>query len=379
MMKKKDLELYIHIPFCIRKCKYCDFLSGPSGEKERQEYVESLCRKIHSYGELAEAYRVVSIFVGGGTPSILTEEQILKIFAALREVFEIEADAEITLEMNPGTVTEEKLKAYKQCGINRLSMGLQSTDNKELEALGRIHTYETFQESYRLARAAGFQNINVDLMSAIPYQTRESYQKTLRRIAKLVPPPEHISAYSLIIEEGTPFYEHYGEGEHAEELPGEEEERQMYQDTIEILKKYGYHRYEISNYAKEGYECRHNIGYWNRTEYLGIGSGAASLIENCRFTAPDLLKKVDGSEEEDIEILTVENQMEETMFLGLRMMKGVSVSGFEKTFGRTMKSVYGNVIDRLKKEQLIVEEGDDIRLTEHGIDISNYVMSEFLL
>lgn len=378
-MKKKDLELYIHIPFCIRKCKYCDFLSGPSGEKERQEYVESLCRKIHSYGELAEAYRVVSIFVGGGTPSILTEEQILKIFAALREVFEIEADAEITLEMNPGTVTEEKLKAYKQCGINRLSMGLQSTDNKELEALGRIHTYETFQESYRLARAAGFQNINVDLMSAIPYQTRESYQKTLRRIAKLVPPPEHISAYSLIIEEGTPFYERYGEGEHAEELPDEEKERQMYQDTIEILKTYGYHRYEISNYAKEGYECRHNIGYWNRTEYLGIGAGAASLIENRRFTAPDLLKKVDGSEEEDIEILTVENQMEETMFLGLRMMKGVSVSGFEKTFGRTMKSVYGNVIDRLKKEQLIVEEGDDIRLTEHGIDISNYVMSEFLL
>lgn len=378
-MKKKDLELYIHIPFCIRKCKYCDFLSGPSGEKERQEYVESLCRKIHSYGELAEAYRVVSIFVGGGTPSILTEEQILKIFAALREVFEIEADAEITLEMNPGTVTEEKLKAYKQCGINRLSMGLQSTDNKELKALGRIHTYESFLESYLLARAAGFQNINVDLMSAIPYQTRESYQRTLRRIAELVPPPEHISAYSLIIEEGTPFYERYGEEEHAEELPGEEEERQMYQDTIEILKTYGYHRYEISNYAKEGYECRHNIGYWNRTEYLGIGTGAASLIENRRFTAPDLLKKADGSEEEDIEILTVENQMEEMMFLGLRMMKGVSVSVFEKTFGRTMKSVYGDVIERLKMEQLIVEDGDDIRLTEHGIDISNYVMSEFLL
>ena len=390
MSNKKELELYIHIPFCIRKCKYCDFLSGPSGEKERREYVESLCRKIHSYGELAEAYRVISIFVGGGTPSILTEEQILKIFAALREVFEIEADAEITLEMNPGTVTEEKMEAYKQCGINRLSMGLQSTDNKELKALGRIHTYETFLESYQLARAAGFQNINVDLMSAIPYQTRESYRKTLKRIAELVPPPEHISAYSLIIEEGTPFFERYGEGEHAEELPGEEEERQMYQDTIEILKKYGYHRYEISNYAKEGYECRHNIGYWSRTEYLGIGTGAASLIENCRFTAPDLLKEPKNLADEkllekkkiwgqDIEILTVENQMEETMFLGLRMMKGVSVSDFEKSFGRTMESVYGDVIKRLKKEQLIVEDGDYIRLTERGIDISNYVMSEFLL
>ena len=173
-MKKKELELYIHIPFCIRKCKYCDFLSEPSGEKERREYVESLCRKIHSYGDWAKAYRVISIFVGGGTPSILTETQILRIFTSLREIFEIEEDAEITLEMNPGTVTEEKLQAYKKCGINRLSMGLQSTDNKELKALGRIHTYETFLESYQLARAAGFQNINVDLMSAIPYQTRES-------------------------------------------------------------------------------------------------------------------------------------------------------------------------------------------------------------
>lgn len=390
MTNKKELELYIHIPFCIRKCKYCDFLSGPSGEKERQEYVESLCRKIHSYGTLAEAYRVVSIFVGGGTPSILTEEQILRIFTSLREVFEIDVDAEITLEMNPGTVTEEKLKAYKQCGINRLSMGLQSTDNRELKALGRIHTYEEFLESYHLARAAGFQNINVDLMSAIPYQTRESYQKSLKRIAELVPPPEHISAYSLIIEEGTPFYERYGEGKHAEELPDEEEERRMYQDTVEILKNYGYHRYEISNYAKEGYECRHNIGYWNRTEYLGIGTGVVSLIGNQRFTAPDLLKEPkalteetfsenEQSSDQDIETLTVENQMEETMFLGLRMMKGVSVSGFEQKFGRTMKSVYGDVIDRLKQEQLIVEDGDDIRLTERGIDISNYVMSEFLL
>ena len=390
MKKKRDLELYIHIPFCIRKCRYCDFLSGPSGEKERQEYVKSLCRKICSYRELAEAYRVVSIFVGGGTPSILTEEQICQIFAALREVFEVVDDAEITLEMNPGTVTEEKLKAYRRCGINRLSIGLQSTDDRELEALGRIHTYEDFLETYQMARTAGFQNLNVDLMSAIPHQTRESYRRTLKRIAELTPPPEHISAYSLIIEEGTPFYERYGAGEHAEELPGEEEERQMYQDTVEILKTYGYHRYEISNYAKPGYECRHNLGYWNRTEYLGIGTGAASLIRNCRFTEsglPEETRKEASEEEpyqgvsgaEDVQRLTLENQMEETMFLGLRMMKGVSVRAFEKTFGRTLESVYGSVIERLKAQNLVVQNGDYIRLTEHGIDISNYVMSEFLL
>lgn len=378
MKNKKDLELYIHIPFCIRKCKYCDFLSGPSNEKGRQEYVESLCRKIRSYGRLAEAYRVVSIFVGGGTPSILEEEQISQIFGTVYEVFAVESDAEITLEMNPGTVTMEKLMAYRRCGINRLSMGLQSTDDRELEALGRIHTYETFLESYALAREAGFKNINVDLMSAIPYQTRESYQKTLKRIAEFDPPPEHISAYSLIIEEGTPFYKRYGDGGHAGELPSEEEERQMYQDTIEVLKKYGYHRYEISNYAKDGYECRHNLGYWKRTEYLGIGTGAASLIQNRRFTAAKLPEE-EWLPEQNVEILTVENQMEETMFLGLRLMKGVSVTEFETKFGRTIESVYGTVIERLKEEKLLVQDGNYIRLTEHGIDISNYVMSEFLL
>lgn len=378
MKNKKDLELYIHIPFCIRKCKYCDFLSGPSNEKDRQKYVESLCRKIRSYGKLAEAYRVVSIFVGGGTPSILEEDQIGQIFGTVYEVFAVEPDAEITLEMNPGTVTMEKLMAYRRCGINRLSMGLQSTDDRELEALGRIHTYETFLESYALAREAGFKNINVDLMSAIPYQTRESYQKTLKRVAELEPPPEHISAYSLIIEEGTPFYKRYGDGAHAEELPNEEEERQMYQDTIEVLKKYGYHRYEISNYAKDGKECRHNLGYWKRTEYLGIGTGAASLIQNRRFTVAKLPEE-EWLPEQNVEILTVENQMEETMFLGLRLMKGVSVAEFEKKFGRTIESVYGPVIERLKEEKLLVQDENYIRLTEHGIDISNYVMSEFLL
>ncbi len=392
MEDKKELELYIHIPFCLRKCKYCDFLSAVSTKDQRQDYVESLCRKIRSYKDLAKVSLVSSIFLGGGTPSILTGQQVKAIFEAIRDTFYLREDAEISMEMNPGTVTRDKLTAYKACGINRLSIGLQSTDSKELRALGRIHSYDEFLESYQMAREVGFDNINVDLMSAIPFQTRESYQRTLKKVANLTPPPEHISAYSLIIEEETPFYEIYGDREgkklSAEDLemfgplPGEEEERQMYRDTIEILESFGYHRYEISNYAKEGYECRHNLGYWNRKDYLGIGSGAASLIENRRFRSPDL----PGGEKEaekDVEVLSREDQMEETMFLGLRTMKGVGAEKFYESFGLTLKEVYGEVIEKLVGQGLLEWTGDApsdsyLRLTERGIDVSNYVMSEFL-
>ena len=267
--------------------------------------------------------------------------------------------------MNPGTVNADKLAAYKEMGVNRLSMGLQSTDDRELAALGRIHTYGQFLETYSMARAAGFQNNNIELMSANPHQTRVSYEKTLRKTAGLA--PEHISAYSLIIEEGTPFYEKYREGKNASDLPDEDTERRMYEDTRRILKEYGYHRYEISNYAKEGFECRHNLGYWERAEYLGIGTGAASLIENRRFT-----------EGEEPDILSREEQMSEYMFLGLRKIKGVSKSRFREEFGSSMEKIYGNVLEDMKKKGLMEEEGDYVRLTERGIDISNYVMSEFL-
>lgn len=362
----RPLELYIHIPFCIQKCQYCDFLSAPSTAKERQEYVESLCQKIRSYGELAKAYHVVSIFVGGGTPSILEAGQMIRIFDVVRSTFSINEDAEITIEANPGTVTREKLKAYRQAGINRLSIGLQSAKSEELKILGRIHTYEEFLATYRLAREEGYRNINVDLMSAIPHQTAAGWSETLRQVAELG--PEHISAYSLMIEEGTPFYERYGEGRHEDELPGEDEERKMYCQTRSILKEYGYHRYEISNYAKPGYECRHNLGYWNRTEYLGIGKGAASLIDNQRWN--------EGGEPE---VLTMENQMEEYMFLGLRKMKGVSKERFLEEFGGEMEEIYGAVLGKMYRDGLLEECGDYVRLTERGIDVSNYVMSEFLL
>ena len=367
----KPLEIYVHIPFCVKKCNYCDFLSAPASKEERQEYVKSLCKQIRSCGEAARAYRIVSIFIGGGTPSLLEGEQMREIFRAIRDTFFVEEHAEITVEMNPGTVSEEKLKVYQTAGINRLSIGLQSADNGELQVLGRIHTFEDFLETYWMARGMGFGNINVDLISAVPGQSQESFAKTLRKTAELS--PEHISAYSLIIEEGTPFYEIYGERPYVPDceyppLPDEDCERQMYYDTKRILTEYGYRRYEISNYAKPGYECRHNLGYWNRTEYLGFGDGAASFMDHKRWVAG-----------ETPNLLTIEDEMEEYMFLGLRKTEGVSISGFEKQFGKAMETVYKKVLADMESKQLLERQEDFIRLTERGIDVSNYVMSEFLL
>ena len=379
---KKELELYLHIPFCVSKCKYCDFLSAPSGEEQRQIYVERLCRRIRYWSDVIHnyGYEIVSIFVGGGTPSILTEAQITQVFEAVHESFPIREDAEITLEMNPGTDIKDKLPVYRELGINRLSMGLQSADNEELKCLGRIHTYEDFRQVYQWAREAGFTNINVDLMSAIPGQTLESYEDTLRKVADLE--PEHISAYSLIIEEGTPFYERYGEGRHAEELPDEDIERQMYVRTGEILEDYGYHRYEISNYAKDGYECRHNLGYWDRKEYLGLGAGASSLMDHIRWKEPDHIGPSTGlvlEEREDFTRLRRKDEMEEFMFLGLRKINGVSEYDFYKSFRVSMDEIYKESIENLIKEGLLVREEDRIRLTDRGIDLSNYALSQFLL
>ena len=379
---KKELELYLHIPFCVSKCKYCDFLSAPSGEEQRQIYVERLCRRIRYWSDVIHnyGYEIVSIFVGGGTPSILTEAQITQVFEAVHKSFPIMEDAEITLEMNPGTDVKDKLPVYRELGINRLSMGLQSADNEELKCLGRIHTYEDFRQVYQWAREAGFTNINVDLMSAIPGQTLESYEDTLRKVADLE--PEHISAYSLIIEEGTPFYERYGEGRHAEELPDEDTERQMYVRTREILEDYGYHRYEISNYAKDGYECRHNLGYWDRTEYLGLGAGASSLMDHIRWKEPDHIGPSTGlvlEEREDFTRLRRKDEMEEFMFLGLRKINGVSEYDFYKSFRVSMDEIYKESIENLIKEGLLVREEDRIRLTARGIDLSNYALSQFLL
>ena len=280
---KKELELYIHIPFCVRKCAYCDFRSAPAGREVQAQYVDRLLEEIQKAAPLAEDYEVVSAFFGGGTPSILPKEEIGRVMELLHRQFDWKADAEVTIEANPGTVDGRKLDAYRSFGINRISFGLQSADNEELQKLGRIHTWEQFLESYEAARTAGFTNINVDLMSALPGQTRKSWQETLQKV--LVLNPEHISAYSLIIEEGTPFYEKYAD--HPELLPPEDEERQMYYDTKRILAEQGYERYEISNYARKGYACRHNLGYWSRRDYKGFGLGASSLLNSVRSTVQE--------------------------------------------------------------------------------------------
>lgn len=381
----KELELYLHIPFCVKKCNYCDFLSAPAGEETRAAYVDALLEEIRGFDE-PEDYEVVTVFFGGGTPSILPGQAIFRIMEALREKFSFRKGAEITLEANPGTVDKEKLSFYKKAGINRLSFGLQSADAEELKKLGRIHTWEKFLESFQLAREAGFSNINVDLMSALPGQTKESWEKTLRQVLALQ--PEHISAYSLIIEEGTPFYQLYEKdverrdaGEEPELIPSEEEERAMYEATGRILKEQGYLHYEISNYAKPGCECRHNLGYWQRRDYLGFGLGASTLLNPVRYKNTEDLEAYLGGDfsKKEFFVLTKDNQIEETMFLGLRVLEGVSKEHFREQFSCELRVVYRKEMEKLEQEGLLEEEGDFVRLTSRGIDLSNPVLAEFLL
>lgn len=385
-MADKSLELYVHIPFCVRKCEYCDFLSAPAGADTQQEYVRNLLLEIEQKGVRCTDYEVTTIFFGGGTPSILKAGWIADILDAIHRNFKVRKDAEITIECNPGTLTFEKLSMYKSAGINRISVGLQSASDAELRELGRIHTYEDFLKSYDLIRKKGFSNINIDLMAALPGQTLKSYEQTLRRVLTLK--PEHISAYSLIIEEGTPFYEKYEadellreKGEKPQMLPSEETERLMYERTKELLLAHGYERYEISNYARRGYACRHNIGYWRRENYLGFGLGSASLLENERFhNTTDLTDYLGGDYlAYEQEKLDKKSQMEEFMFLGLRMTEGISTECFRQTFGLTVELVYGPVLEQQIADQLLRKEDGRIFLTERGLDVSNYVMAQFLL
>ncbi|BCJ94952.1 coproporphyrinogen III oxidase [Anaerocolumna cellulosilytica] len=381
---KRDLSLYIHVPFCEKKCDYCDFLSGPADKAIQSKYVDALVNEIKSYKQFAEEYLINTIFIGGGTPSFLVAEHINNILDAVYKNFSLKAspeNIEITLEVNPGTVNYDKFVQYKKSGINRLSIGLQSTDNEELKLLGRIHTYEEFLENYKAAREAGFQNINLDLISALPGQSLKSWKNTLERAAALK--PEHISAYSLILEEGTPFYRRYREEDQDEEL-----DRVIYKETKSFLEEQGYIRYEVSNYAKPGYEAKHNLVYWTRGEYLGLGLGSASLIKEERFTKETVLTDYieifkNGSLpierlKKEKEQLTVKKQMEEFMFLGLRLCNGIDKADFFRDFGKTVDEIYGDILKKSEEEGLIVSKRERIYLTEKGTDLSNLVMSRFL-
>lgn len=379
-MNQDKLEIYIHIPFCVKKCDYCDFLSMCADESMKNEYVRALVREIELSKEKMKDYLIDTVFIGGGTPSILDGKLIEKIMKTLRENSTISEDAEITIECNPGTVTKEKLESYKKAGINRISFGLQSANDEELKNIGRIHSYEQFEESFRLARMAGFDNINIDIMSALPGQSLESYGQTLDKV--LVLEPEHISAYSLIVEEGTPLNDRVNEAleEGINILPDEDTEREMYYLTDKKLRDAGFHRYEISNYAKENYECRHNIGYWKRVPYLGFGLGAASLYQETRNYNTDQMEQyLSMQNQRKVQELEEKDRMEEFMFLGLRMMEGVSMKVFQENFHKTYDSVYGEVTEKLTAQGLVKIVGMNVCLTKRGVDISNYVMSEFLL
>ncbi len=374
--ENSPMEIYIHIPFCIRKCDYCDFLSGPSEPEEQADYVQALLREIQAVEE-GEGRSVSSIFIGGGTPSVLDERLLGDILREIRNRFKMEEDAEITIEVNPGTANIGKLQAYREMGINRLSIGLQSPEDRELKILGRIHNYGQFLETYQEARTVGFDNINIDLMSAIPDQTYEGWVKNLRTVAELE--PEHISAYSLIVEEGTPF------AARKLNLPDEDTEYNMYEATAQILKEYGFEQYEISNYARKGRECRHNVGYWTRQDYLGFGLGASSLYGKERFAnTADMKKYLENSKNpekirEKEPSLTREDEMAEFMFLGLRMTKGISKADFQRCFGCTIESVYGEVLEKYESMELLLEKDGRIFLSREGIHVSNSIMAEFLL
>lgn len=394
----KNLEIYVHIPFCVRKCEYCDFLSFSADADTQLRYVKGLMAEMIFYEPLMRDYTVSTIYIGGGTPSCLNEEWIAAIMEGIFECFNVADDAEISIECNPGTLNLNKLLAFRDAKINRLSIGLQSAFEDELTLLGRIHTFDQFVKNYEMARNVGYKNISVDLMYGLPYQTTEKYIDTLNKIVRLR--PNHISAYSLIVEPGTPFYQKYKfdsvkqkAGMTTELLPNEDELYRMEKAGQTLLNENGYKQYETSNYAKDGQVCRHNIGYWTRENYLGLGIGAASLVENVRYTnTSDIDEYLKGCMRlrdvgEDVfrsnihvsaDVIDRKSQMEEFMFLGLRMTEGVTRTGFEKAFGISIDAIYKGIIDDLKNQGLLTVRAGHICLSPKGADVANYVMAQFL-
>ena len=424
---REKLSIYVHIPFCVRKCLYCDFLSFNADNELIESYFFALGKELSMEARDYRDYEVISVFIGGGTPSFVDSQYIVKLMAMVKELFNVREDAEITIEANPASALYKKLVDYRKAGINRLSIGAQSLDDDELKKLGRVHDSRMFYETFENARKAGFDNVNIDVMSALPGQSLESYLDTLRKVTDLR--PEHISAYSLIVEEGTPFFDM------ELNLPDEDTDRRMYHETLRHLSECGYHRYEISNYAlsrlektvngnnmlpvsaehiedgsgnsyitghgSRSYECRHNKVYWRRGNYLGVGIGAASMVDNMRWNNTRDIKEYiaamapvrriesvmhnEGSSggiesvRQNVESLDVDSQMEEFMFLGLRMTEGVSTGRFRELYGREIEDVYGDVITKYEKLNLLERFGQNLRLTEKGLDVSNTVMADFLL
>ncbi|MCC0629966.1 MULTISPECIES: radical SAM family heme chaperone HemW [unclassified Clostridioides] len=389
------LGLYVHIPFCVKKCKYCDFNSYKMDIDSKKRYIEDLKIEMELYSNklykdnnykekedcsLNKTDTITSIFIGGGTPSILTSNEIREVFTSIKEVFNIDENAEITIECNPGTLTIEKLKAMKDVGINRLSIGLQAVQEKHLNFIGRIHTYEEFEKNYKDALSVGFKNINIDLMYSLPNQTLCDWKETLQKVVDLN--PTHISAYSLILEEGTELYNMHESNKF--ELIDENIDIEMYEYTINYLKSKGYNQYEISNYSKEGYNCEHNILYWECEHYIGLGAGASGYIDNNRYNNLESLEEYHLSlvkREKPIqesENLSIKDMIEEKIFMGLRMNKGIKFEDFKKKFGIDFREKYSKQIEMLSTRRLINKSFEGIQLTQKGREISNSIFIEFM-
>lgn len=377
----KTLSLYIHIPFCISKCKYCDFLSFSKNDEIIEKYIKALIKEIKLKKDEFSGYYIKTIFIGGGTPTILNSRMLFLLLEAINNNFNIDTNTEFTIESNPGTLDNEKINVLRDMLVNRISMGLQSCDDKMLKKIGRIHTYEQFEDNYYKIRDAGIKNINVDLMFGLPDQTLQDWLFTLKKVTNLN--PEHISSYGLIIEKGTPFFDLYKSKKLI--LPTDEAERNMYYKTIEFLKEKDYNHYEISNFSKNEYECKHNIVYWQLEPYIGLGLGAHSYFNSQRYcNTSDLSKYIKDISEEhviknEIQLIDKKASMEEFMFLGLRMIEGISKTNFKNKYGSNVFDIYGSTINQLIGDNLLIDNDDKINLTKKGIDLSNYVFSEFLL
>ncbi|MBC6696015.1 oxygen-independent coproporphyrinogen III oxidase [Terrisporobacter mayombei] len=374
------LGLYIHIPFCVSKCKYCDFNSYKLDLEEKKKYLKSLEKEMSFYKNEIKEKEIDTIFIGGGTPSILRDDEIKILFDNIKTNFKIKKNAEITMECNPGTLTLSKLKIMKDCGVNRLSIGLQAVQNHHLEYIGRIHTFEEFEKNYFQAKEVGFENINIDLMYALPNQNEEDWKETLEKIVELN--PAHISAYSLILEENTELFDMYNRNEF--KLLDEDTDIVMYEYTINYLKSHGYNQYEISNYAKEGYECNHNILYWKCENYVGIGASASGFLSGTRYNNVSSLSEyekmiLEGKKPIDWEEkLSIKDEIEESIFLGLRMNEGIKFKDFKIKYDLDFIEKYKNEIEKLEKLNLIDVNELGMRLTQKGREISNSVFVEFM-
>lgn len=377
-MRNRELGVYVHIPFCKRKCEYCDFISYCNKDNLIETYVEALKKEINLQN--IQSY-IDTIYIGGGTPSYIESKYIKEIMKEIKKK-NIRKNAEITIEVNPGTVTEAKLKDYKECGINRLSIGLQSTKDELLRQIGRIHDYNQFLETYKLARKVGFENINVDLMIGLPNQKIMDLKESLNKIIELQ--PEHISVYSLIVEEGTPISKKIQSGELT--LPNENEERNMYWYVKNTLELSGYNHYEISNFSKKGYESRHNMSCWNQCQYFGFGVAAHSYRDITRYSnITDIneyiknIQKGNLSKNRIIHEIQKESDTEkEYMLLGLRKIEGVKINNFKAKFVKNPIYLFRNELKKLSDENLIAVDANTIRLTPKGIDLANLVWEEFV-